>query len=406
MMQRRLLQAAAFALFLAACSLPWVGLWNPNGVADTGLYSLYGENLTHGLVPYRDYFMEFPPGAIPALVLPALPGSHYVAWFHIFEFMFGAGSLVCLGAILARIAPEPRRWIVPLAIAAIAPAILGPITLNSFDYWPTLLMTAAVAALVYDRPRTGFALLGAATAAKLFPVALLPVAIIFVVRRFGSGTWRAPLAAYAATIVGIFLPFAVLGPGGLRFSLKTQLERGLQLESLGASLLAAAHHLGLYRPSYTPNLAYAQLTGPLASVVATVSSIAMLAAIAAVAWRYRRADASAQVFVYTAAATVVATVAFAKVLSPQYLIWLIPLVAATALRSRIAPALLLVSLALTRIWVPDRFAELQSMKWVTWVLLGRNLVLVALFAASLVLLRRVDAPSKPQTGRQQAHRGR
>ena len=45
MKQRRLIQAAAFALFLATCSLPWVGLWNPNGVADTGLYSLYGHLL-------------------------------------------------------------------------------------------------------------------------------------------------------------------------------------------------------------------------------------------------------------------------------------------------------------------------------------------------------------------------
>jgi uncharacterized membrane protein len=252
---------------------------------------------------------------------------------------------------------------------------------------------------VYDRPRAGFALLGAATAAKLFPAALLPVAIIFVVRRSGRNAWRVPLAAYAVTVIAIFLPFLALAPGGLRFSLKTQIERGLQLESLGASLLATAHHLGIYSVSYTPHLAYAQLAGPFASVFATVSTVVMLAAVALVAWRFWRTAAGSEELVFAMAATVVAIVTFAKVLSPQYLIWLIPLVAATALRSRITPVLLLVALALTRIWVPDRFDDLQSLNWVTWVLLVRNAVLVALFAASLALLPRGDAARAPRRAR-------
>ncbi len=406
MTQRRLIPAAAFALFLAACSLPWVGLWNPNGVADTGLYSLYGENLAHGLVPYRDYFMEFPPGSLPALVLPALPGSHYVAWFHAIEFLFGAASLACLVAILARIAPQPRRWVVPLGVAAVAPAFLGPITLNSFDYWPTLLMTAAVAALVYDHPRIGFALLGAATAAKLFPAALLPVALIFVIRRYGSGAWRAPLVAYVATTVAIFLPFAVLGPGGLRFSLQTQLRRGLQLESLGASLLAAAHHLGLYRPSYTPHLAYAQLAGPLASAVATLSTVVMLAAVALVAWRYWRTDAASGGLRLRRRGDRRGN----RDLCEGAVAAVLDLARPTRRHDR-APfedrsGVARHALGLTQIWVPDRFDELQSMGWVTWVLLARNLVLVALFVTSLALLRCAGAPRAPRTAQPRADRAR
>jgi hypothetical protein len=382
-------------LFFAACSLPWVGLWNPNGVADTGLYSLYGGRVADGLVPYRDFFLEFPPGALPALVLPALPGSHYVAWFHVVEFVFGLGSLAFLSAILARIAPA-ERWAAPLAIAAIAPAILGPITLNSFDYWPTLLLTGAVAALVYGRRKTGFALLGAATAAKLFPAALLAVALLYVYRR-RSG-WRGPLATYAATVMAIFAPFTILAPGGVRFSLRTQLLRGLQLESLGASLLTAAHHLGFYDARYTPNLAYAQLAGSVASAVATVSTIAMIGAVVLVAWIYRRVQDTDAVFVYAASATVVGIVTFAKVLSPQYLIWLVPLVAATWLLTPAAPLLLLAALALTRLWVPDHFDDLQHMHGITWALLARNLLLVALFLLLVVRLRSVpDERRAPRT---------
>jgi hypothetical protein len=357
--------AGGLVVFFAACSMPWVGLWNPNGIADTGLYGLYGTKLVHGLIPYRDYFMEFPPGAIPALALPALPGSHYVVWFKIFEFLCGAGCIACVVALVAR-----RRY-AAVAVAAIAPAVLGAISLNSFDYWPAFLTVAAVLALVSGRRTTAFVLLGFATSAKLFPVGLLALALLFVGRR----EWRRSLAAYVVAVLVVFLPFLALGPGGLRYSLETQLRRGLQLESLGASLLVTLHHLGLYHVHYSPHLAYAQLAGSLASAVAALSTVVMIAAVAFVAWRYWRGGE----FVVAAAATVTGIVAFAKVLSPQYLLWLVPLVAACAVCTLRAPLLLLVALGLTQIWVPDRFAELQSLRWVTWVLLVRNLVLVLLF---------------------------
>jgi hypothetical protein len=194
----------------------------------------------------------------------------------------------------------------------------------------------------------------------------------------------------------------------LRFSLRVQITRGLQLESLGASILAAAHHLGAYQAHYTPNLPYAQFAGTLASAVATASTILMLAAIALVAWLFYRTAGETHHFVDAAAATVVAIVAFAKVLSPQYLLWLVALVAAASVRRRAAGPLLLCILALTQVWVPDRFRQLQDLGWVTWVLLARNLLLVALFAVLVTALRAGDAsdgPSAVQTPRPRARRG-
>jgi hypothetical protein len=370
---------AACLLFIACCSLPWVGLWNPNGAADTGLYSLYGSHMAHGLVPYRDFFIEFPPGALPALVLPALPGSHYVVWFKIFAALCGLGTIVCLTAILTQLRVAARDAYLALGLAAVAPAALGAITLNSFDYWPALLITAAVAALAVGRQKTGFALLGVATAAKLFPAGLLVVALLFVLRRSGGERTRSALLAYVAAVAVVFLPFVILGPGGVRFSLRTQFGRGLQLESLGASVLTAVHHLGAYHAHYTPNLPYAQFSGSLASAIATVSTVVMLAAILLVAWLYRRTGGGADDFVIATAATVVAVVAFAKVLSPQYLLWLVALVAAASVAQKAVIPLLLCSLGLTQIWVPGRFRQLQDLDWVTWVLLARNLLLVALF---------------------------
>ena len=82
-----------------------------------------------------------------------------------------------------------------------------------------------------------------------------------------------------------------------------------------------------------------------------------------------------------AAATVCALVAFDKVLSPQYLIWLVPFVALVrGWRGILAGALLFLALGLTQTWFPWHYWRLaadHAEPWV-WYLLVRDLALVAL----------------------------
>jgi hypothetical protein len=69
---------------------------------------------------------------------------------------------------------------------------------------------------------------------------------------------------------------------------------------------------------------------------------------------------------------------FGKVLSPQYLVWLIPLV--PLVRSRLAQVMLVAALVLTQIEFPDRYFSYATgfRTFVTAILLARDLVLVAL----------------------------
>ena len=78
---------AGLVVLLVSAMLVPAGILDADGIADTGLYRQYGEQIAGGDVPYRDFFMEFPPGAVPALVVPALVSDHdhYVLAFKLLQ---------------------------------------------------------------------------------------------------------------------------------------------------------------------------------------------------------------------------------------------------------------------------------------------------------------------------------
>ena len=104
--------------------------------------------------------------------------------------------------------------------------------------------------------------------------------------------------------------------------------------------------------------------------------------------RFARGDAGSDArFVRYAAAAVVAFVAFGKVVSPQFLVWLLAIVVLVrGARGIAAIALLLVACALTRVWFPSDYWDLvkQFDPTASWLVLVRDLVLVAVFAALVV----------------------
>jgi len=383
-----------WVVLLAACSLPSVGLWDPNGKADTGLYSLYGGKIAHGHLPYRSGFsMEFPPGAIPPLAVPALPRSHYVSWFKAFELLCGLAAVAAVA--FAPAGARPLRRYGAVTVTGAAPAALGPITLNSFDLWPAALAAWAVALVLRGRPRWGLALLGAAAAAKLYPVLLAPALLTLVAREHGRHEAGRALLAGTAVVVAVFAPFAALAPGGLRASLREQATRGLQVESLGGSILGVAHRLGAGFHVAVSHAPFSfDIAGPGADALATVLSLVVVAATAAAWWLLRSGPVDRDRTLLAVAATAVGFLAFAKVLSPQYLLFLVPLV--PLVDSLAAWAGLLLALGLTQVWArfPEPFLQITHLGAVIWAALARNLVLVALYGFLLVGLRRRRARSR------------
>jgi hypothetical protein len=379
---------AGAAAFVASCLLPWVGLLDSAQIGDTHLYKTYGEAILDGELPYRDLYVEYPPGALPTFVVPAFAGDHYATVFKLLMVALGLATITLVVAALHRVdAPTGDLYRAALVIG-FAPALLGPVFLVNYDLWPTMLTAAALALLVGRRELLGFAALGIATAAKVYPVVLVPLALVYVVRRSGRRAARNAGLAFCAALGAIVLPFVVLAAGGVGFDLLVALRRPLQIESLGSSILLALHSLGFYDPSVNSDYNSQNLGGALPRGVSVVTSLFELGALVLVWLTFARRRARPRTFFLASAAAVTAALCFAKVLSPQFLVWLVPLIALAVRPAGTAGiALVAAALALTHAWFPARYGELVALGDVAWLVLLRNLALVALFAWLFLRLR-------------------
>jgi uncharacterized membrane protein len=351
---------AAAGLFLACWGLVHTWFWTRGQLVDWPTYRDYGTAIVnHGRVPYRDFAVEYPPGALPVFVAPAPFGDYASA--------FGWLMAACGVALVFVVAQVRLR---AAFFVALAPVLAGSLILTRFDLWPALLATAALAALVSDRHRLGWALLGAAFAAKLWPFVLVPLALVWSVRR---GRSRAPLAGLAVVAIA-FVPFALLAPDGLWASLRGQASRPLQIESLGASLFTSFGQPHVITTHGSQNISG---HGAVAAVFAALQVVSLVALWIA----FARGPATRDRLLRYAAASVGAFIVFGKVLSPQFLLWLIPLVPLVrGRRGLAATGILTGALVLTQVWFPERYWDYADAFQLSGVVLARNLVLLALVA--------------------------
>jgi hypothetical protein len=388
---------AGLVLLGATAALPNVRFGDGANRGDTVLYHDYGEKLLHGSIPYRDFFDEYPPGALPAFVAPAV-GSDYTLWSKSLQLLLAA---VCIVLVAVAIVLAGGRGLAPFRASAIGltPVLLGQVTFTRFDFWPAALTVASIAVLLVGRYRWAFGVLALAVAAKEYPVVLLPLFVLFVASRRGRRETAICTGVFAAVLAAVVLPFAALGPGGVAYSLYIQFRRPLQIETLGGSILLAAHRLGGYAPHVVSTYGSQNLTGTAASALAALTTVLEVAALFAVWILYARGRRSEQAFLAACVASIVAFAAFGKVLSPQYMIWLVPLVPLLAGRAwRIGGVLFALALGLTQVWSQSRYHEVVAGQQIVWAVLARDLVLVGLFAVALAAVYRGGSQtSNPST---------
>jgi len=381
--------ALAVALFLCAWALLHVGFYERDQIIDTPIYERYGELMRDGGVPYRDFRVEYPPAALPVFLLSALPGGDYRQWFETLMALCGCGTIVAVG-LSARCL---TLGFGTLAYVALAPLALGSVLLTRFDLWPAMLTSFALAALLAQRLRLGHAALGLAVAAKLYPGVLLPVALAQAWRRGGRREALLCGGLFAAVVLAVYLPFLLVAPDGVAASVGRQLSRPLQIESLGAAMLLAVHQLLGVGIEMHSGRGSQNLVGPAADVLAVLLSVAQVVTLVWLWIRFARGEQTPARLARYAGASLVAFVALGKVLSPQFLVWLIPVVPLA--RRMWATFALTVALVLTQLWFPYRYWDLvrEFDPLASWLVVARDLALVVL----LVLLVREPARERTRT---------
>jgi hypothetical protein len=389
----------AAAVFVAAWTLLHYGFYANNHIIDTPHYQVYGDAIVGGQVPYRDFTVEYPPAAVPVFALPSLiagRGASIPAYDSAFGFLMAVCGVAIVGLVavtLVRDRASNTRLAAGCALAALAPLALGSVLLTRFDLWPAALVAAATAALVAGRDRLALGALGLGIAAKVYPVVLVPIFVAFLWRRRGRRKALIALTVAVAVVAACILPFVALSPHGFWRSTLRQTSRPLQIETLGAGALLALHQIAGLHLTMVTSHGSNNLAGRLAGAASVLQDVLEALAVIGVWIWFARGPAEHGRLFRASAAAVCAFVVFGKVLSPQFLIWLVPLVALVRGRRGLAAGALLVACMITtQLWFPYRYHALYQhfAAFPSALVLLRDVGLVALFALLLWPRRRVS----------------
>jgi 8-oxo-dGTP pyrophosphatase MutT (NUDIX family) len=377
--------ALGIAAFAAAWSLLHVGWFARHQIVDLPVYEDYGWAMAHGNVPYRDFSLEYPPGALPAFVLPALghagDAHEFRLRFETLMFLCGCAVVAATALSLVALRVSRRRLYAALLCVGVAPLALGSVVLSRFDLWPAALAALALAALLSGRRWVGHGLLGAAITAKVWPAVLAPLFVAYVWRTRGRREAAVCAAIVAGVVAAIVVPFLALAPAGVWHSVTRQVTRPLQLESLGAAAVVVSHHVFGTGAHMVSSHGSQNLGGGAADAIGALQSVLQIAAVVAIWIWFAREHRDRSEVVRACAAVTVAFIALGKVLSPQFLIWLIPLVPLVRGRRGLrAVGLFAVSLGLTQAWFPQHYWSyaLHFSTPVSFLVLSRDLLLLAL----------------------------
>ncbi|MFE4534087.1 glycosyltransferase 87 family protein [Streptomyces scopuliridis] len=386
---------AVWALTRAAlllCVFKVITLPGPDVTGDVAvIYHGWYEVLKTGTYPLDDVTWQYPPAAALAIVSPAvLPFLGYASAFFVLALLCDAlafGLLLYAGRRTGRSIRGAWVWVVGVPL-------LGPTAYARYDLMVTAVAVAALLAGV-RRPRLLGALAGFGALLKVWPVLLL------VGTPRGRATRRswATAAAVAALLVVVC---SLAMPGALAF-LTFQRDRGTEIESLGALVFQVARHYG-WNGSVLLNYGSVEFVGP---YVALVSNAALALTVLAfgwlLVWRLRAREFSAGTPYDAAFAAVLLFTTTSRVISPQYMLWLVGLAAVclTLRASRMAlPARLVVAATgVTLLEFPLLFSHVVAGDPLGILLLAvRNGLLVAATLTACVRLWR-DTVSGPRRDR-------
>ena len=348
---------------------------------DLNLYRGYAQKILEGEIPYKDFFPEYPPLALQFLTLPTIVDPS-LKWY------FGLYRAVCclvdcaMWVALVRAYKDGRvRGHQPL-LYILGTTALGALIYDRLDIaLGAVLLFAALSLMDCERTRFHLAV-GVGIALKLIPVIFVPAALAFEARKNDRFPFRALLLLMFPTAAS-FGVLAVLG--GYRFDklFGYHIERDIEIESTLASIEMVLMDFGL-EGAVTRGFGSHNLNTPVDQILARGATALLGLVILGTALFAARRNPNTNMLAILFAAILAWSLLLSKVLSPQYFLFLLPvLVVIPECQSKLGASAtwLLVAMicGLTGVIYPGRFDALTKLEPnAELILLIRNEYLAAL----------------------------
>jgi Glycosyltransferase family 87 len=368
----------------------WVLPWSDETVNDLFVYRTFAEPFLSGALPYRDIALEYPPLAAPTIALPGVlgTGEEEFRWAYATWTLLGAAAVVVLCGALARATGGDERR--AMMAAALMPLLCGALLRTHFDLFPVALLLGALLLLCHERPRSGMAVLGVGAMTKAFPLVAVPIAITWLASRHSKLAWQAALAC-AAVIAGVGGAAAAISLEGALDAVGYQLDRPVQIESSPALVLLGLDAVGLGEAGSVSSHRSDGLVHPAADALTWLFGAAFVALVALLCVRLARrgGHGARRELVIASLAAVAGFAVFGKVLSPQFVIWVLPLGAlAFAWRLHALAVAVAVVAVLTQIEFPAHYFDVVAREpWAIAIVAARNLAILAAVVLAARALR-------------------
>jgi hypothetical protein len=293
---------------------------------DTDIYHRYAMLILDGKTPYRDFRVEYPPLSLPLFIAAGVVSRELAGFKVAFGLEMLAFNAATVWLVADRVEQAGGNVRARLAWYTLSYALLSRLVVSRYDAAPMLVAFAASAWSLSERPWRGGAAAGLGTLLKVYPAALAVVIIPFDLAQPGPRR-GAGLAAFAATlIVGLAGWLAIGGTAGVSESLGYQLGRGFEYGSLYSGLqMLAAKAAGVGIDVVRDHAAWSSVTPWTTRLLPLVLPIQAATALA-VGWTFVRRGLSDGA--RYGGAAILAFIITGKVFSPQYLLWLLPFIAA------------------------------------------------------------------------------
>jgi hypothetical protein len=377
-------------LFAAAHTLVFL-LWFGSG---NQVYYEHASFIFQGHPPYRDTVLEYPPLSLVVLLPPMLLAGdtwQYGVWFRYEMLLLDLAALFTIAGLARRLGARPWK---ALAVYTAGLLAIGSVATQRYDLLPAVLVLWALYSFSRQSYTLSWVALALGAMAKVYPVFLVPLLAIYQLFRRDHRGLAKGAAVFAAITAASLLPWVILSPAGMWQSFQYHASRGLQIESTWASALMVMESLGLTSLEVEYGHGSINLASPLANTLANIATPAVLAALAMVyllslrGWRRLQAGDDAESRHRTASSemlawetlAILASLVTGRVLSPQFLIWLLPLVALVGGRWLWPLGLLMAAIAaLTRYIYPIAYSDLMHLEpLAVGLLAARNGLLVVL----------------------------